>query len=190
MQLSDAMKQDRRVDPVPGTVGRERPAWYTVATLRVDSGTLDVADLPGTGAVRVAVPNGLYLIEAKLIDFDGSLRLSRVRARIETTNPDMGAKQGMVAVDFGSIRIADFLAIQNGLTSQELQEFSELTCAFSKVSCDICRLNFESRSVYFVLCQSGFGDGTYPVSGLNRGAETVGLEVQFIKDGHVLGEDR
>lgn len=186
MLLSDAMKKDTGVYPGDGVIGRENSTWYSVATLPVTSGSLDVADILGTGRVGVPVPDGIYGIEARLIDFGGNLRLSRLRARADGANVSLGEKRGKVAVDFGHVKIADFQALRSGLSVQEVHELDELTLTFMNVFCDICQLNFESKSVCFVVCESGFGDGTYPVFALRSGDQIVGLEIEFIRDGHVL----
>jgi hypothetical protein len=186
MFLSEAMKKDTGVYSGDGVVGRERPIWYTVATLPVESGGLDVADLPQPSQVRVSLPNGIYCVEARLIDFGGGLRVSRLRARADVPNVTIGKQQGKVAVDFGHIKIADFRALENGLSPQEIEELAELCGSFMNVCCDICQLNFETKPVSFVVCTSGLGDGVYPVFALNHGDEIVGLEIEFIRDGRVL----
>jgi len=84
MRLATAVRKDAGEYPGDGVVGRERAAWYSVANLRVASGGIEVADLgavPGD-SFRLRVPNGVYAVEARLIDFDGSLRVSRIRARL------------------------------------------------------------------------------------------------------------
>jgi hypothetical protein len=186
MLLSDAMKSDTGVYPGDGVVGREQTPWYSVATLTVESRGLDVADLGGANPVRIALPNGPYCIEGRLINFGGSLCLSRIRARAEGIEVRLGEKLGIVSVDLAHIEIADSEALKQGLTTQEVEELAELSGHFMSVICDICRLNFETKTVYFVVCQSGFGDGVYPVFALRRGNEVVGLEVEFIRDGHLL----
>jgi hypothetical protein len=186
MLLSEAMKSDTGVYPGDGVVGRERPFWYGVATLAVETGGLDVTDLPGISGIRVPVPNGIYCVEARLIDFGGSLCLSRLRARADNVDPSLGEKRGVVPVDFGGITLSDFQALRNGLTVAEIWEMEGLSRSFMNVFCDICQLNFESKTVRFVVCKSGFGDGTYPVFALNSGTEIVGLEIEFIKDGRIL----
>jgi hypothetical protein len=186
MLLSEAMKSDTGVYPGDGVVGRERPFWYDVATLAVETAGLDVTDLPGISGIRIPVSNGIYCVEARLIDFAGSLCLSRLRARAEGVDACLGEQRGVVPVDFGGITLSDFQALRHGLTVEEIYELEKLSGNLMDVFCDICQLNFESKAVRFVVCKSGFGDGTYPVFALNCGNEIVGLEIEFIKDGQIL----
>jgi len=190
MLLSDAMKTSTGGYPDTGVAGRERPIWYSVASLPVESGTLDIDDLVGSSSVRISVPPGDYSVEARLIDFDGHLRISRLRARADGTEVQVGENRGRLVVEFGGVRIADLKSLKNGLTSQEIEELAQLSPNFANVTCDVCRLNFESKSVRFLVCRPGFGDGGYPVFALMRDDVVVGWEIEFIKDGYVLGPAR
>lgn len=189
MRLSSAIRKDTGVYPGDGVKGTERVTWYEVARLKVRTGGIDVADLGRMPAdsVRLRVPNGNYVIEARLIDFDGSLCLSRVRARLEGIHPKLGRKRGSVAVDFAAIAIADFEYFRQTLDEDDLEELSENATEFMQVEfCEKCSMSFESGAAQFAVSKSGFGDGTYPVFALMQGKRAVGLEVELIRDGHVL----
>jgi hypothetical protein len=190
MLLSDTMKDDIGMYPGDGVVGQERPTWYEVGKLRVESGSLDIADLPLIEGVRITVPDGLYVVEARLIDFAGSLCLSRLRIRLDGVAAILGPKRGDLPIDLAHCHIADFQTMRNGLTADELDELNELALSFADVFCDLCSLNFETKSVAFVVCKTGFGDGTYSVYALRDQYRDVGLEVEFIKNGHVLNRGR
>ncbi|MGA2230138.1 MAG: hypothetical protein ABSH22_04355 [Tepidisphaeraceae bacterium] len=166
-----------------GTVGRERSEWYAVATLSVESGYLGVSDLFDSSFVGAEVQRGVYFVEARIIEFGGCLRISRLRASAGAENSSRGEIRGHVAVDGGCVMVADFKDIRASLTPAEVDEFAQLSSTFRFATCDICRLNFESKTIFFVLCESGFGDGRYPVYALNAEDRCVGIEVEFIKDG-------
>jgi hypothetical protein len=71
MRLSAAIRKDTGVYPGDGVTGKERPTWYAVSTLKVQTGGIDVADVGQIPAnsLRIRVPNGKYAIEAKHVDF-------------------------------------------------------------------------------------------------------------------------
>jgi hypothetical protein len=183
------MRKDTGVYPGNGVVGRERPQWYSVGKLPIISGRISVADLgaiPGPDAVCVRVPIGDHLVEARLIDFNGSLCLSRVRARDAGAKPSFGPQIGQVSVDFGAVAIADLDAIRATLTDDDEDDLAELTGEMMGRFGEIVHLKFGCRSVRFAVCQSGFGDGTFPVFALKAGRRVIGIEVEFICDGHIL----
>ena len=186
MYISEAIRRNCGDHPGKGVVGHEREQWYDVAKLRVASGTLDIVDVCAFDFVRVEVPIGTYFLEARLIDFGGCLRISRLRARAEGAVVTLGPECGRVAVDLASVAVADFQDVRNGLTTAECEELDRLIARFSVVVCDVCELRFESKDVHFVVCQSGLGDGRYPVFALNSGGKSAGLEVEFIRDGYTL----
>jgi hypothetical protein len=185
MHILDALGQSAEGIPQKGTVGSEQLKWHNVAELEVKSGALDVDDLCCSKPPSVAVANSIYLVEAKLIDFAGHLRVSRLRARAKGVDASIGQKIGKLAVEFGAVVLADFQQIRALLTEAENAEFEQLLFSFM-TPCDLCRLRFESGTVYIVKCTSGFGDGTYPVFALNAGGQPAGLEVDFIPDGYVM----
>ena len=190
MNISEAMREDSGVYPGDGTIGREREEWYAVGTLNVGSGSLQVADLGGTSSIEVSLPAGGYRVDARLIDFGGSLCLSRIRLLLNRATATGEEKRGDVSVDFGGVVICDFQQIQDQLRPAELDEFDELLPAFMTTFCDMCQLNFESGKIEFVVCKAGFGDGTYPVLVLTSGGSSIGIEVGFIANGHVLSKAR
>jgi len=189
MRLSAAVRKDTGVYPGDGVVGKERKTWYSVTTLKVRTGGIDIADLGMIPAhtLRIRVPNGDYLIEARLIDFGGSLCVSRVRARLKGVDPKVGKKRGMVPVDYAAIAIADFEYLRQTLDDSEQDEFNDAATEFMHVDfCEKCTISFGTGTAQIAVSKSGFGDGTYPVFALINRKGIIGLEVELIKDGYVL----
>jgi hypothetical protein len=60
MHIFEAKQKSIGIDPRRGAVGQERPHWYSVANLSVESNGLDVSDGGGGDPVHVVVPNGNY----------------------------------------------------------------------------------------------------------------------------------
>jgi hypothetical protein len=189
MRLTTATRKDTGVYPGDDVVGRERETWYDVSRVAVTSGGIDVADLGAFPAESLClrVPKGEYAVEARLIDFAGSLCLSRVRVRPVDAAVSLGPKLGAIPVDFAAVAIGDFGAICSQLDEDEQEELNEDSGDFMQVDfCEPCRVKVGDKSIRFVVCKAGFGDGRYPVYRLKRRGKTVGFEVEFIRDGHVL----
>jgi|GEM_PF-6282198 len=186
MLLSEAIKASDHSYSAKDVAGHELPDWYEIGNLLVESGGIEVVDPCCHASVRVQTPNGVYAAEARLIDFGGNLRVSRLRARLETVAaPSRSAKSGTVPVELACVLVADMQALYAGLTSQEIEESYGLMCRFAGCPGSMCQLRFESKTIQFAICSSGWGDGTYPVYGLNSDGQTIGLEVVFIVDGAI-----
>jgi hypothetical protein len=194
MRLSAAMRRDTGVYPGDGAVGRERATWCSVGQLDVASGGIDIADLgafPGDDSLRLRIPNGTYLIEARLIDFNGSLCISRVRVRPLKGTVVRGRKRGQVSVDFGSIAIADFARIRCQLDDYDQDDLSEYARECDHAgSCQKYHLRIAGHTIHFIISKAGLGDGSYPVFSLLSRGRPAGLEVEFIRDGHELPKRR
>jgi hypothetical protein len=190
MRLKAALNRDRNVYSGEGVVGHERPTWYEIGKVTVNSGSLCIVDLgtipSGDDGVRIKVPNGSYLIEARLIDFDGSFCLFRARARLVGSTPTLGARAGEVGVDFACVAIGDFDAIEAGINDDDRSELSNLSLDLMETVGEVVRHACSTKSIRFAVCKSGVGDGTYTVFQLRSGRKIVGLEAEFLRDGHVL----
>jgi hypothetical protein len=189
MRLSAAVRKDTGVYPGDGVVGRERETWYKVATLDVTSGAIDLADLGGFPGDSFPLPvaRGAYVVEARLIDFDGSMCVSRVRVRPDGKVVKLGPKGGKIAVDFAALAIGDFGRIRKELSVEQQEELNEGSRRFMQIGfCEMCRVKVGGKTVQFVVCKAGFGDGSYTVYPLNHRGRAVGFEVEFIRDGYVL----
>jgi hypothetical protein len=188
MRLAAAIRKTRRTTLRNGTVGKESPCWYEVTRLTVTSGGIDIADVGGVNdSFRLRVQNGLYAIEVKLIDFGGALRVSRIRARPDKTICELGRKCAEIPIDFAAIAIADIGAVRKTLDDDELEELAD--AARSLMNAEFCQkmaVAVGSRKLNLVVCQSGFGDGTYPAFLLKSKRRIVGFEMEFLRDGHVF----
>jgi hypothetical protein len=185
------MRKDSGVYPGDGVVGRERSAWYLIGKLRVSSGFIEARDLgciSGPDGVGAMVPQGGYLAEARIIDFGGSLCVSRVRVRLETSAAVLGGEIGKISVDLAAVALADFRTISQKLSSEEFEELNDCASDCRRGVANVCKVKFEKLTAQFVACMSGFGDGTFPVFLLKSRGRRIGLEIEFIRDGHVLNE--
>ena len=183
------MRADSGIYPPNGAVGRERRLWYQVARLKISSGILEVCDLGfvPTSSFRFRVPNGSYVIEAKLINFAGSLCVSRVRACLSDIRPTLGRKRGNINVDFSAVAIGDFQSVRATLDQAEQQELNRQVRGYMvATSCKLRTVKVSARSIRLVVCRTAEGDGSYPVFSLYHRGRCVGLEMEFFRNGHVL----
>ena len=185
MLLADAMKDDSGEYPDDGGIGRQRPIWYDIGKLTVDSGNLEIADLGDREGLRVRIPPGIFTAQARLIDFAGSLWLTRVRVFAQETSPELGFEEGSFHVDLAGCWIADFDTMLRDLSADNLGRLSRRASAMN-VFCDLCSLDLPTKTVNFLACQSGLGDGEYAVFSLKDHRQTIGIEVEFLKDGHIF----
>jgi hypothetical protein len=189
MRLSTAFRADSGIYPPNGAIGRQRSQWYAVTRLKISSGSIEVADLGSVpaGSLQFRVPIGNYEIEAKLIDFAGSLCVSRVRARLSATKPTLGRKRGRVEVDSAAIAIGDFQSIRARLNGAQKEEFIARAREYLLIrACKKCTIKIGDRIIPFAICRAAEGDGAYPVFPLRSHGRCVGLEIEFFKDGYKL----
>jgi hypothetical protein len=186
--LSEAVLEDTGRYPGDGVVGRERGTWYAVDILRILSGTIGAADV---GAIPASssfnLNNGSYRVEARLIDFAGSLCVSRIRVRSGSTVGASGKMICEISVDFGAVVVADFKHIRESLDEQEQRELNNT--ALLLMDEKFCRRKSVSvghTKIDIVICNCTLGDGKYPVFAIERGGHVIGIEIRLIPNGYML----
>jgi hypothetical protein len=158
----------------------------------VCSGGIEVCDLGAvpSDAFRLRVPNGTFAIEARLIDFDGSLRVSRVRGRLKGKTTKLGRQLAEISVDYAAIVIGDLRAARE-LDDYAREDLNDAVREFMQTEfCEKCTVRAGGIRFQLAVCPSGFGDGKYPVFQLDCGGRPAGIEVELIRDGHVLRNGR
>jgi hypothetical protein len=188
MTLEEAIAQDTGTVPREGTVGRLLPDWCEVGTITITSGTLGVADffvIPD--GIQVPVPVGTFQVEVRLISFDGNFEIASARAWTGNVAPtQVGPQLGEIGVDMAHVVFADFASITAAAGSPD-ELYDSLDRAPMNDPASVDQIWIGDQEFRFASCLSGFGDGNYAVFGLVAGGETVGLEVRFLADGHVMG---
>jgi hypothetical protein len=103
MTVKEAFAKDKGLAPQNGMVGKARLNWCDVGTITVKSGKLtaiDFAVMDAASGVTVDVPTGKYLVQVKVMSFDGSLGICAARALpAKLTKADRGPLVGNVSVD-------------------------------------------------------------------------------------------
>lgn len=186
--LSAAILKRTHGSPKDGSTGVEKSNWYRVAELEITSGTIEIADLGSVphDSVRVRVPRGKYQVEARLIDFDRRLKISRLRVFLAGAEFNRGSKCGELSLDFAAVALGDLVSIRKNLSDQEQEKLNRW--AVHAIGTTVCAKRFKRLGrnvVELLLCQASLGDLTYPVFRIDERGRAVGFEIEFISDGHL-----
>lgn len=189
MSLRDFLNASSSDEPDPGTIGNETD-WFKVGTLPIPTGHLWMGDPQMSWAEAssedgcvVIVPSGIYRVEAKGIDFNGSRFVSRIRVLLDGVGEvTLGDECGEAGTDSGQIGVADQQALKSAFEARFGDDVdAALECledAFhSEVGVFVPEPGSETSLVYV---PSGFGDGGGPVFQLLSGEKCVGIEHAFI----------
>ena len=174
-----------------GVVGEEG-GWLAVGLLEVPKGRLlavDVCMFNEEDGATVDVPPGTYVVEGRAMDFEGHLRVSRMRAYLRGTNPALGDAVGEAGTDSGMIAIGDIADIDGRVAGNDTETFAEMLFEVTVEGGEVQSLDVNGHTVTYAVCESGFGDGGYPVFALVDGGRTVGVEVEFIAPGQTVEEE-
>jgi hypothetical protein len=83
MTVEEAVTQSTEKPLTNGMIGSEWRDWCDVGTVKIKYGKMTATDfgvLSTTDSITVEVPPGLYLVQAKIMSFDGNLGVCRARA--------------------------------------------------------------------------------------------------------------
>jgi hypothetical protein len=93
MNLANYLDKNRHDDPPKGTVGVESD-WLPFCAIEVATGSLWAGD-PSTANAEAGfvfqVPSGTYLLEARVMDFAGRKRISRLRVYLQGARAPVAA---------------------------------------------------------------------------------------------------
>ena len=189
MTIEEAFASDTKAPVRHGAIGRELPDWYDIGTFEVKSGNLTVVDFgvfTDRDGVTIQVPVGTYRAQVKIMSFDGSLGVCRARAVPDIlSDVQRGSDAGRVAVDMAKVAIGDVFDVARHLNDADRPEIRRRVKASRGVEGAIVRFDVGAGSFEVACVASGFGDGAYPVTALTHAGAAVGMEIEFVKDGHV-----
>lgn len=188
MLLKNVIRKRTGDFPESGVKGKETD-WLDVGTLQVPTGSLCAVDpmmLNEDDGVVVKVPAGAYVVQAKAMDFNGHLRVSRMRAFLEGTTPTLGQELDEVGTDSASMAICDIKDIYDGFDEEYDDERADRLMDIDVEGGDIVTLKFGKKTMRFAVCESGLGDGAGPAFALKDGRKTVGIELEFMPPGFVM----
>jgi hypothetical protein len=192
MTLQDYVSQRSGNFPRNGVRGQESD-WLPLGTFQASTGGLCAVDpmcLNAENGITINSPPGTYIVEGKAMNFDGHIRVSRVRAYLEGTSPRLGRELGEVPTDSATMAICDIRDIEESVKEGLSEELGEKLMELSPDGGEIALLMVGETTLQFAVCESGLGDGCYPVFSLIDRARVVGLEVEFLPFDYKMGQAR
>jgi hypothetical protein len=187
VKLAKFLEKNKRGDPSAGTAGAESH-WLDVGTLESSTGSLWAGDPYTCNAEAgciVKVPPGIYVIQAKAMDFSGRKRVSRLRVVLQAAGkPSLGKQVGETCTDTATMAVCDIGALDDAV-GVEYERFQELVSQHDYQDCGSVRLQMQ-KPIEMPYVSTGFGDGGFPVFELSSGPRHVGMEVEFIPPGYVV----
>lgn len=192
MTLKKRFARQKGDFPRRGVAGQEGE-WLAIGKLDAPKGTLcavDVTLFNEDDGFVVKAPPGKYVVEGKVMDFNGHLRVSRVRAYLDGTTPRLGKEVGETGTDSAMIAICDIKHCDAGMTDEDNEVFAEKLFDVEVDGGDVKTVKIgKKKTITFAVCETGLGDGGYPVFSLVDGKRTVGLEVEFLPGDFVMEDD-
>ena len=186
MNLNEYIHQRTGNFPKRGATGKEGD-WLPVGELTISTGSLCAVDpmmFNADDGVVVKVTPGSYVVEGKPMDFDGHLRVCRIRIYREDTNPVLGHQVGEVGTDTAQMALCDIDEAYEDFDDAFADDLSDKLLDIAIDGGDIVTLFVGGKTITLAVCESGLGDGGYPVFELRDGQKLVGLEVEFLPTGY------
>jgi len=183
-QLSRFVDVPRQGSAVHGAPGKESD-WLKLCDFPLAGERVLLCDrdfIPSeVDGLLVDLAPGRYLVEAKVLEYPGDRRISRLRVSLPGSVPHLGESLGETWTDTATTAVCDFKAFQQawerigedeGLSRLEKVKETDSDCGVFTLD--------QIGGAVAPFVTSGFGDGTYPVFALVEAGKRVGFEVQFI----------
>jgi hypothetical protein len=136
----------------------------------------------------VKLPSGIYVLQAKAMDFAGRKRVSRLRVALQSAAKLVLGKQiGETGTDTATVAVCDIAALGASI-GDDTDRFDELITQHEYKDCGVVELR-KKNLIAIPYVSTGFGDGSFPVFELKSGRRRVGMEFEFIAAGYKYGED-
>ncbi len=184
-ELSQHLERETEGDAVHGAVGRETE-WLGFTQLDLSDGKLLICDLEFLlieEDLLVKLPPGRYEVQAKVMEYPGDRRVSRLRLLPAGAVVNLGEQLGETWTDTAVTSVWDSTAMARawerlGMNDDALHARLEQV-RDEQGRCGVLDLDAAQGAVApFV--DSGFGDGTFPVFALTADGRRVGVEIEFI----------
>src|SRR5262249_26896150 len=145
VKLAKFLEKNKRGDPPAGTAGAESD-WLDVGTVEASTGSLWAGDPYACNAEAgcvVKVPPGIYVVQAKAMDFSGRKRISRLRVVLHAAGkPSLGKQVGETCTDTARLAVCDIGAL-NDAVGDEDERFHELVLQHGYKDCGSIRLQMK-----------------------------------------------
>ena len=159
------MRQQTGDWPRRGLKGQEGP-WLPIGELDVRTGALCVVDpmlLNAKDGFTLRVAPGTYVVEGRVMDFVGHLRVSRMRAYLQGSIPRPAERVGETGTDSARIAICDIEDLYDGYDESFEDQFNDARMDVDVEGGDVVTIYVGPHVMRFAVCESGLGDGTFPV---------------------------
>jgi hypothetical protein len=188
-ELKRRLEQEIEGEAVHGSTGRET-GWLRFTRLMLSEGRLLICDpdfIPSEDdGLLVELTAGQYEVQAKVMEYAGDQRVSRLRMVPAGIAASLGEKLGETWADTGQTAVCDFTAMTRHFEGAKLDgdAFREKLddARDEQGRCGVLKLN-AARGAVAPFTDSGFGDGTFPVFALMVDGRRVGVEIEFIAAG-------
>jgi hypothetical protein len=187
MKLADFLKKNKISDPPDGTAGVES-GWLEFTTLELTTGSLWSGDpfvCNASDGCVVKLPVGTYVLEAKVMEFAGRKRVSRLRVYREGAKQlSLGKKVGETCTDTGLIVVCDILELDRAVAGDH-DTFQERVVDFDYKACGIVEFEMKKRPIRLPYFETGFGDCSPLVYSLIANRRRAGMELEILAPGYV-----
>lgn len=168
--------------------------WTHFCTLEIKGGALQFTEARVIGlrgnneyeCYEIPVENGPFTIECRVVSFGTDNRISDIRAYPKHLNPASLEKRLLdkeIPVDFGGVAVVDIGTVHQSMeedTERYEEWYDEALYGSSEGQFTIH--TWPDTKTEIPCVDSGFGDGSYPLSELLLNGTPVGLEVTFIQE--------
>ena len=184
MKLSDYFAQPATVFLKETTEFGEQTNWLEFCDLELKGSRVLVIDaqfVPSEqDGLLVELFPAKYAVQAKVTNFGGDLRISRLRASLHGTKPQLGRQIGETWTDTASTGICDFeifsksWGTDNDTSYKIIEPFLMDNSVFGVAELDV------ANGAVMPFVSSGFGDGSFAVFELTENGQRIGFEIEFI----------
>lgn len=190
MTLSEFLRHSKPELPAIGTAGTET-GWLPVTSFHVSRGSLWVGDpyvVNAEDGFLMDAPNGVYVLEAKAMDFAGRRAVSRVRAYLSTAQSPMTGQQiGDTCTDTGMMAVCDIRALDEAI-QKENDAFQNAVMNYRYQDCGEIPIRV-GRGFDLTYVSAAFGDTGGTVFEIVSNGARAGFEIEFLPPDYTYAEE-
>ncbi len=184
MKTEDYLAGDFTGKPSYGDFGEESD-WLDFCELTLRSPKLHIVDPcyaadPQEGCL-VALPPGLYRVQARAMAYGRDVRISRLRAIHPDAVAVTGPEIGHTGSDTANIGIYDFDVFARAWGTDGNASWEVICPTLEAAATHGIAVLDKSVGAVMPFVSSGFGDGAFPVHELQTDGSRVGFEVTFLR---------
>ncbi len=184
MKIEDYLAGNFTGKPCFGDRGKESD-WLDLCEFALRSPSLHVVDPcyasdPREGCL-VALPPGIYRVQARAIAYGRDVRISRLRATRSDAAAVTGPEIGYTGSDTANIGIYDFEVFSRAWGVKGKSSWETIRPTLEGADTHGVAVLDEAVGAVMPFVSSGFGDGTFPIHEFRVDGSRVGFEVTFVR---------